>query len=580
MLSLGWRGIDILLVSGDAYVDHPSFGVAVIARVLEAAGYRVAILPQPDWRSREEFLQFGRPRLFVGITAGNLDSMLAHYTAARVPRKVDEYSPGGLPKKRPDRACLVYANRIRECFPGIPIVLGGIEASLRRLAHYDYWSDSVRRSILVDSRANWIAYGMAEKAVLEIARRLAEGESPESIREVPGTVWVSPTASGLPAESVFLPSEEEVRENKNSFAEAFRLWYQQLDPRRAKPVVQGSANRYLVQMPPPMPLSPEELDRIYSLPFTRKAHPVYQRQGGVPALTTVATSITAHRGCPGGCAFCSLALHQGRLVQSRSAESLCAEADYLSRQKDFRGTISDVGGPTANVYGARCLLKEGVCFRESCLYPTRCRYLFLDGGRHLSVLKQVACRPGVKHVFVGTGIRHDLVLIDRCQDYLMELCRYHVSGHLKVAPEHIARPVLSCMRKSYPETFEEFREKFKRAAATVNRELYLTPYFMSGHPACRLEHMLELAEYLHRLGFFVEQVQDFIPLPMTLSACIFWTGFDPLTGEPVYCCRGQEKNLQRALLQPADPKNRKKLEPLLQKTGKMYLLKRKARRVS
>ncbi|MCM8768649.1 MAG: YgiQ family radical SAM protein [Candidatus Omnitrophica bacterium] len=573
MLARGWKGIDILLISGDAYVDHPAFGVAVIGRVLEAEGYRVAILPQPDWRYKDEFIQFGRPKLFVGITAGNLDSLLAHYSSAHIPRKVDAYSPGGQPGKRPDRATIVYANRVRECFPGIPIVLGGIEASLRRLAHYDYWSDSVRRSILVDSRANLIAYGLAEKAVKEIARRLAQGENPDSICDLPGTVWITSEKSRWPKERVMLPSEEEVKENKNKFAEAFRQWYQQLDPRQAKPVVQPSANRYIVQMPPALPLTREELDAIYRLPFTRQAHPIYESEGGVPALKTVETSITAHRGCGGGCAFCSLAVHQGRLVQSRSSDSVWEEVEFISRQNWFRGTITDIGGPTANLYGSICQKKAG-CQRESCLYPSKCPYFSLNGSRHLSLLSLVSRIPRVKHVFVGTGIRHDLIFEDNCPDYLKELCRQYVGGHLKVAPEHICQPVLVCMRKRNHETFEMFRDKFKQAVRLSGKDLYLTPYFMSGHPACTVEHMVELAEYLYRFGYFLEQLQDFIPLPMTVSACIYHTGLDPLTGQEVYCCRGQEKNIQRALLQPSDPRNRKRLTPLLKKIGKPHLLKK------
>ncbi len=573
MLARNWKGIDILLVTGDAYVDHPAFGVAIIGRVLEAEGYRVAVLPQPDWRQKEVFLQFGRPALFVGITSGNLDSMLAHYTAAVTPRRSDAYSPGGLPERRPDRATVVYANRVRECFPGIPIVLGGIEASLRRLAHYDYWSNSVRRSILIDSRANWVAYGMAETAVKEIARLLAAGKSPESICSVPGTVWVTSDSSRLPAGSIFLPSEEEVRESKTAFLKAFRLWYNQLDPRFARPVVQPTGNRYLVQMPAPLPLSPSQLDAIYSLPFTRQAHPSYGKNI-IPALATVETSITSHRGCSGGCAFCSLAMHQGRLVQSRCPDSILQEAGFISRQEWFRGTISDIGGPTANLYGAKCLQNKAVCQRESCLYPSICEFFSLDGSQHLFLLHQVSRLRQVKHVFVETGIRHDIVLRDTCQNYLEELCRWHVGGHLRVAPEHISKPVLDCMRKSLPETFEEFRERFKFVCRKAKKELYLAPYFMSGHPACKISHMIELAEYLHRFGFFIEQVQDFIPLPMTLSACIFWTGRDPLTGHEVYTCSGKEKNIQRALLQPSDWRNRKRLLPLLKKWKKTYLLRR------
>ncbi|MFH2068566.1 MAG: YgiQ family radical SAM protein [Candidatus Omnitrophota bacterium] len=556
-----WDAVDVLLVSGDAYVDHPAFGAALIGRVLEAAGYRVAILAQPDWHSKEPFLAFGRPRLFVGITAGCLDSMMAHYTASGNRRKVDAYSPGGAIDLRPNRAAIVYANRVREAFPGIPIVLGGIEASLRRLAHYDYWSDQVRRSILLDSRADWIAYGMAEQAVIEIARRLAAGEPAATIHDLAGTLWITSNPSELPEGHLMLPSEEETIADKKVFTESFGLWYLNQNPtipgslqdfRSGRPIVQPSAKRFLVQMPPALPLTTAELDRIYSLPFARASHPIYKRMSGVPALASVETSITSHRGCGGGCAFCTLASHQGRIVQNRSLDSIQEEMKRISRMDNFRGTISDVGGPTANMYGASCRRPSGACNRNSCLYPKICSFFKFNGAKHLEALASGRKIRAVKHVFASTGIRHDLALADPCREYLPELCRHHVSGHLKVAPEHISRPVLEKMHKPDNETFQIFRDSFKKSARQAGKELYLVPYFMSGHPGCQVEHMRALREYVRGFGHFLEQVQDFTPLPMTLSGCMYWTGVDPLTGAEVYSAKGKEKTLQRMLLQPND----------------------------
>ncbi len=573
MKARGWSEPDILLVTGEAYVDHPSFGAALIGRCLEAAGYRVAVLPLPDWRRSESFAAFGRPRLMVGITAGSLDSMLANRSPGGGRRKTDAYAPGGRPGLRPDRAAIVYANRVREALPGVPILLGGIEASLRRLAHYDFWSDRVRRSILLDSRADWIAYGMAETAALEIAGRLAAGARPEEIRDVRGTVWATSEASELPPRSIILPGESEVMEDPEAFNQAFRLWYRELDPRSARPVVQPAGNRFVVQLPPPRPLAEPELDGLYRLPFTRRSHPRYDRDGGVPALRTVETSVTSHRGCGGGCSFCTLSAHQGRLVQSRSPESVREEVAGLAGRPGFSGTISDIGGPTANMYGAFCRLGSGgECRRDSCLHPSICPNFAFDHRRHLALLESARRVRGVRHVFVGTGVRHDLVLADPDSGYLDELCRHYVGGQLKVAPEHVVPGVLKLMHKPEPGSFERFKGEFEAAGRRAGRKLYLVPYFISGHPGCTVEDMVALAGYLARLGHFPEQVQEFLPLPMTLSAAMYWTGRDPFTGKPLHVARGEERRLQRALLQPADPRHRRRLEPLLRQRGKAGLL--------
>jgi uncharacterized radical SAM protein YgiQ len=554
----GWDQLDVILITGDAYVDHPSFGASVIGRVLEAAGLKVGIIAQPDWRRPDDFGGLGRPGLFFGITAGNLDSMVANYTAHKRPRKKDLYSPGGKPAMRPDRATIVYANRVREVFGDIPIVLGGIEASLRRFAHYDWWDNGVRRSILVDSRADILVYGMGESQVREIAHRLRQGRDLAGIR---GTTIIRKDPTLL-HEAVEIPDLEVVKGDKDSFNRAFRLIYENMDPYRGKTIVQKQDTRYVVQFPPAMPLETDQLDGIYGLPYARRAHPSYDRWAGIPALETVRFSITSHRGCCGECSFCSLSLHQGRIVQSRSPESLVAEAATISQGDDFRGTITDVGGPTANLYGASCgrWEKKGACAHKHCLLPATCDNLRLGYNESLRVYREILALPGVKHVFVESGMRHDLLVGKEAKEYLVAVCKRHVTGRMKVAPEHISDGVLRLMNKPSLAVYEAFVEAFREANVRVGKEQFLVNYFISAHPGATLEASLDLALYLRQRNINPEQIQDFIPLPGTRSGAMYYTGRDPSTGKEVYVARTfQERKMQRALLQSFMPAN----EPLV-----------------
>jgi len=543
MLQRGWDRCDIILVSGDAYVDHPSFGTAVIARVLEAEGFRVGVIAQPDWRSAEDFKKLGRPRLFFGVSSGNIDSMLHHYTANRKLRHDDPYSPGGRHGLRPNRAVIVYCNRLRQSWPEVPLVLGGIEASLRRLAHYDYWDDAVRRSLLFDSRADILVYGMGERPVVEIARRLAAGQKIQEIRNIPGTAvsvsvreWEGMRAG---AEYLELPSYEQVSQDRAAFNTAQRLYDLECRPRRRR-VVQRHGDRFLIVNPPAEPLTISEMDRIYSLPFSRKAHPLYREP--IPALETVRWSIVSHRGCYGGCSFCSLYYHQGPAIQSRSLRSIVAEAKSLSRDPEFRGTITDIGGPTANMYGTGCRrgAGEGRCPRPSCLIPTPCRLLNTDQSSSLRVWQAVLKLPGVKRVYVASGVRHDLALLD--ERYLTELVQKHTGGHLKVAPEHCVERVLNLMRKPGAEVFLRFLDKFRELS---RKEQYLIPYLISSHPGTTYEDMLRLRDFLRRHRLRVEQVQDFIPLPLTDSAAMYYTGRDPIRGGEVFVERSARGKLRQ-----------------------------------
>ena len=551
--SIGIEQFDVILISGDAYVDHPSFGTALIGRVLWDAGYSVGIIAQPDWKKDDDFLKLGRPRLFFGISSGNVDSLVNNYTPNLRRRHSDVYSPGGV-CRRPDRALIVYTNKVHALFPGVPIIVGGIEASLRRFAHYDYWSDSVRQSILADAPASILVYGMGESPIREVAMRLEKGEDIEEIRDVAGTTvleeigkWRREPLKG----SLVIPSYSEVSKDKRKYAEAFALHYGEQDPFCGRTVVQPHPKTVIIQNCPARPLTAEELDDIYELPFTRVAHPSYREP--IPALEPVKFSITSHRGCFGSCSFCALTHHQGRIVQSRSPDSIVREAVLLTRMPGFKGIIQDIGGPTANMYGMICpRWKQGACREKLC--SAECPTLDKDHSRQVELLRRLRKIPGVKRVFIGSGIRHDLVMADS-SPYLEDLCRYHVSGHLKIAPEHVSRSVTKCMHKPSQEVLQAFRARFDAVSRAVGKEQYLLPYLMSGHPGCTVSDMVELAEFLRDNHMYTEQVQDFTPTPMTVSTAMYYTGLDPFTLSAVHVPKGREKRIQRAMLQYRDPKN-------------------------
>jgi uncharacterized radical SAM protein YgiQ len=571
----GWRELDIVLVTGDAYVDHSAFGVAVIGRVLASEGYRVGIIAQPDWRSVADFQSLGRPRLFFGITSGNVDSMVANYTANKRPRKKDDTSPGGRTGFRPDRALIVYANRIRQAFKGVSIVVGGLEASMRRLAHYDYWDNRVRRSILFDARADLLVYGMGERQVVEIARRLSAGETIDELEGIAGTAVIR---SQLPSTGDFieLPSLEEVTGSKEAFNRSFALFYKEQNPMTAKTVCQAHGDRHAVVYPPPKPLSDTLLDEIYELDYQRSWHPSYDGAGGVPGLETVRHSLVTHRGCCGECNFCSLFFHQGRIVQSRSAESIVREAKRLTASPGFRGTITDMGGPTANLYGSACSLwkKKGYCSDKRCMFPSTCPSLDPGYGKSLPLYRRIRKISGVKHAFVGSGFRHDLFAEDT-DTCLEEICRFHVSGQMKVAPEHVSEKVLRAMGKPRQQAYDAFVRRFERLNRDLPSRRYLVNYFISAHPGCTLNDALELALYLIDRGMHPEQVQDFIPLPLTHSGAAYFTGKDPLTEEPLYVARTfRERKMQRALVQYKNPSNRKLIRNALKQLGKEHLARR------
>jgi len=573
MNARGWWWYDFLVVTGDAYVDHPSFGAAVIARCLEDLGFRVAVLAQPDWHSPRPFLDMGRPRLGVLIGAGNLDSMVAHYTAAKKRRSEDFYSPGKAAGLRPDRATIVYANRAREAFGGdMPIVIGGLEASLRRFAHYDYWDDKVRRSVLFDARADLLVYGMGEHATREIARRLKKKLSPASMTDIPGTAYI---ASRAPEDYLVLPSYEEVCRDKEAYARATRLEYEEHDPIRGRGLVQPHGDRLLVVNPPAAPLTTAELDAVAELPYTRERHPMYEALGGVPAIEEVRFSVIHNRGCFGACNFCALAFHQGRMVTSRSHESVIREVTAMTRHPLWKGYVSDVGGPSANFRHYSCAkqAKSGMCRDKRCLAPTPCRNLDADHSDYLALLRKLRQIPGVKKVFVRSGIRFDYLLQDPSGEFFSELVRYHISGQLKVAPEHCINGVLDCMGKPHVEVYERFMDKYRRLNQRYAKEQYIVPYLMSSHPGSTLQDAVALAEYLNARGRQPEQVQDFYPTPGTVSTCMYYTGLDPFTMEPVYVARSfHEKAMQRALLQWKRADKRRLVIQALREAGREDLI--------
>ena len=575
MKKRGIEQLDFVYVIGDAYVDHPSFGPAIISRVLEANGYQVGIIAQPDWKDEKSIQILGKPRLGFLVSAGNMDTMVNHYTVAKKHRKVDAYSPGGVMGKRPDRATIVYCNLIRKVYKDIPIVTGGIEASLRRLAHYDYWSDKVKRSILLDSGADIISYGMGEHSIVEIADALASGIAVSDITFIPGTVYKAKNLDSV-YDAVILPDYQSILASKEEFARSFYKQYCNTDPFTAKPLVEKyKENEYVVQNPPAKPLSEAEMDRVYALPFMRDYHPSYEAQGGIPAIEELKFSLVSNRGCFGGCSFCALTFHQGRMIQTRSHESIVQEAQHLIWDKDFKGYINDVGGPTANFRHTACEKQKtkGVCVNKQCLFPTPCKNLKIDHSDYLSLLKKLRELPNVKKVFIRSGIRFDYLINDNDDTFMKELCEHHVSGQLKVAPEHISDNVLKLMGKPSNSVYERFIKAYKKTNDEVGKKQFVVPYLMSSHPGSTMKEAVALAEYLRDLGYMPEQVQDFYPTPSTISTCMYYTELDPRTMVKVYVPKNpHEKAMQRALIQYRNPKNYELVVEALQKAGRTDLI--------
>lgn len=578
MRARGWDEVDVVFVTGDAYVDHPSFAMAILGRVLEAAGFRVAILSQPDWHSCEPWRRFGRPRLFFAISAGNMDSMINHYTANRKVRNDDAYSPGGRIGLRPDRATLAYCHRAREAYPGVPIIAGGVEASLRRLAHYDYWSDTVRRSILLDCKADLLAFGMGEKTIVEIAQRLANGQSVRDLRDMRGVAFA---LGAREAEHIqpgpfgpycVLPSYEEVKTDKHAFAEATRLIHLNTNPFNAQPLLQFHDRQAVIVNPPDLPISESEMDRIYDLPYTRRPHPSYTEP--IPAYEMIKDSITIMRGCFGGCTFCSITAHQGRIIQSRSQESILREVRRLAADPDFKGIVSDIGGPTANMYQMRCTRPdvEQKCKRLSCVHPSICKLLGTDHGPLVELMRRARREPGIRKVLVASGIRMDLAQLDPV--YMKELATHHVGGHLKVAPEHTDPQVLDLMKKPNVRNFQTFASAFQKASRQAGKpKQYLVPYFIASHPGSDLRAMIDLAVFLKRNGYRPDQVQDFIPAPFDVATCMYYTGIDPFTKKEVSVARNlRDRRMQRALMQFFKPENYFEVRKALELAGRTDLI--------
>lgn len=575
MEARGWEQLDFVYVTGDAYVDHSSFGTAIISRLLESRGYKVGIIPQPDWRRKESIAVLGEPRLGFLVSAGNMDSMVNHYTVAKKHRQKDSYSPGGKMGLRPDRAVIVYSNLIRQTFKKTPIILGGIEASLRRMAHYDYWENKVKHSILIDSGADLISYGMGEHSIIEIAEALDSGIPVAEITYVAGTVYKCKDLSRAYA-PIVLPSYEAVKEDKMSYAKSFAIQYQNTDPFTAGTMAESYGNKgYVIQNPPALPLTQNEMDDVYDLPYVGSYHPMYEKDGGIPALEEIRFSLTSNRGCFGSCNFCALTFHQGRILQTRSHESILKEAVHMTEEKDFKGYIHDVGGPTADFRQPSCQkqLTRGVCKNRHCLFPEPCKNLTADHKDYVSLLRKLRNLPKVKKVFVRSGVRFDYVLADPDKTFLNELAKYHVSGQLRVAPEHVSNQVLKYMGKPSHEVYQKFLEEFDKANQKAGLQQFAVPYFMSSHPGCTMKEAVKLAEYVRELGFTPEQVQDFYPTPSTLSTCMYYTGIHPLTGEKVYVPKNaHEKSIQRALMQYKNPANRELVLEGLKIAGRMDLV--------
>ena len=575
MKERGWDQVDFVYVTGDAYIDHSSFGAAIISRLLESRGFRIGIIPQPDWRKKESIQVFGEPRLGFLVTAGNMDSMVNHYTVSKKHRHKDSYSPGGKMGLRPDMPTIVYSNLIRQTYKHTPIILGGIEASLRRLSHYDYWSNRVKRSVLLDSGADLISYGMGEHSIVEIAEALESGIPIEEITYIPGTVYKSKTLERA-FEPILLPSFEKVQTDKKAYADSFAVQYKNTDPFTGKPLAESYGNRgYVIQNPPAKPLSQQEMDDVYDLPYTGRYHPMYDSQGGVPALEEVRFSLTSNRGCFGGCSFCALTFHQGRILQTRSHESIIKEAKHMTEDPAFKGYIHDVGGPTADFRQPSCQKQttKGVCANRQCLFPKPCPNLTADHSDYISLLKKLRNIPKVKKVFIRSGVRFDYVMADKNKAFLRELVSHHISGQLRVAPEHVSDKVLYYMGKPSHSVYESFLRAYEKENQRTGQKQYAVPYFMSSHPGCTMKEAVKLAEYVRDLGFTPEQVQDFYPTPSTLSTCMYYTGIHPLTGEKVYVPRDpHEKSIQRALMQYKNPANRALVLEGLKTAGRMDLV--------
>ena len=567
----GWDELDVVFVTGDAYIDHPSFAMAILCRTLEAAGFRVGIVSQPDWKSCDDWRRFGRPKLFFGISAGNMDSMINHYTANRKVRNSDAYSPGGRIGTRPDRATLAYCHRAREAYKGVPVIAGGVEASLRRLAHYDYWGDNVRKSILLDSKADLVVYGMGENPIIEIAQRLQSGENVKDLRDMRGVAYICGAKDVVPDDAITLPSFDEVRSDKFAFAEATKIIHNETNPYNAKRLTQQHGTQTVVVNPPQFPISQEAMDQIYGLPYTRKPHPAYKDP--IPAFATIKDSVTIMRGCFGGCTFCSITAHQGRTIQSRSRESVISEINQMAADPKFTGVVSDIGGPTANMYEMKCTRPEveAKCRRQSCVHPKICKLLGTSHGPLIQLMKEARDVKGVRKVLVASGIRMDLA--QRSPEYMKELTQHHVGGLLKVAPEHANNDVLDNMRKPSIGEFKEFSDKFRDESKKSGKKQYIVPYFISSHPGSDVNSMIDLAVFLKQNGYKPDQVQDFIPAPLDVATCMYYTEMDPFSKKPVFIAKKlKDRKTQRALMQFFKPENYFEVRKALLSVGRKELI--------